>query len=212
MVPETTQAQLKSVVTFWFGDVAQDRPFDLDSIQMQRWYGKSEDIDAHIRTSFEDLYQTLRDAAQTDSLAFPTMTDQLAAIIVLDQFPRNMYRETPRMYESDPLALQQARHLAEHEQFGALDLFKQKFALMPFMHAEDVDAQDFMVSRFKQFPDRCRKEGWPTADFFDKALEAAVRHQEIVQRFSRFPHRNAILGRVSTQQEIEFLTEADSAF
>lgn len=203
---------LETVLPYWFGDIAEDRAFDRDSIQMQRWYGKSRDIDAEIRSTFLDLYEALRitaDAALVQSLSFDK---RVAAIIVLDQFPRNMFRDTPRMYESDDIALEQARLLSKAPEFDRLDLFKKMFVLLPFMHAEDLDSQDFMLSHFQQFPKQVRDRGLPNAEFFDEAQQFAERHREIIARFNRFPHRNSILGRETTAEEREFLKEPNSSF
>lgn len=203
---------LVSVLPYWFGNIAQDRPFKMDSIQMQRWYGKSADIDAEIKATYEELHESLREDAEAGLSPLLPFIDQVAAVIVLDQFPRNMYREIPRMYESDTIALQLTRHLVEEPAFFELDLFKQMFVLLPFMHAEDLAAQDFMLTHFRRFPNKTRQESWPNTDFFDNALNFALRHREIIERFGRFPHRNAILARVSTDQEAKFLTEDDSSF
>lgn len=203
---------LQTVLSFWFGNVSETDPFEMNSIQMQRWYGKNPSIDAEIKETYENLYLALLGMKGSDAWYGLTTQDLLAALIALDQFPRNMYRDTPSMYEADTLGLELASLLEGRPDFAKLDLFKQLFGLLPFMHAEDLSAQTLMLHYFEGFPKEDAKRGSPNADFFENALNFANRHHEIIKLFGRFPHRNDILGRVSTSREIEFLNQPDSGF
>lgn len=203
---------LQTVLPFWFGNVSETAPFDMGSVQMQRWYGKNPEIDAEIKDTYEGLYLSLLSMKGSNHWHDLTTKDLLAALIALDQFPRNMYRDTPRMYEADALCLGLASALERRSDFGSLDLFKQLFGLVPFMHAEDISPQTRMLGYFEKFPKAVAKRGLPNKDFFENALNFAKRHHEIIDLFGRFPHRNEILGRVSTAREIEFLNQPDSGF
>ncbi len=209
---EKTLASSAEVLDYWFGTISHEQPFDMQSVQMQRWYGKSSEIDAEIRRRFEPLYESLRQTQVSVDDSERSVEEALANLIVLDQFPRNMYRDTPRMYESDTLALDLAQWIHGTAAFDKLDLFRQLFTMVPFMHAEDAEAQRVVVGQFEKLRDRVRDAGLPNSTFFDQALDFAYRHAEIVNRFGRFPHRNAILGRKSTAEEVEFLKLPGSGF
>jgi len=119
-------------------------------------------------------------------------------VIVLDQFPRNMFRGTARAFSSDPAALAAARGLVERGFDRLLTATERLFAYLPFQHAEDLAAQ---------------RRALALVGALDAGLfEYARRHYEIIARFGRFPHRNAVLGRESTAEELEFLKEPGSSF
>lgn len=122
----------------------------------------------------------------------------LALVIVLDQFPRNMFRGTPQAFASDPLALAAARTSIDRGFDRSFSKVERTFAYLPFQHAEDLASQRRSLALFQAL---------------DPAqLEYARRHYEIVARFGRFPHRNAVLGRESTSEETEFLKQPGSSF
>jgi uncharacterized protein (DUF924 family) len=127
----------------------------------------------------------------------------LALIVLLDQLPRNMFRGSPRTYESDDKALAVARHAVAARHDHALRPVERSFVYLPFEHAEDLAAQHEGVALFSGLDLHPRGQEW---------LKIARRHMEIVARFGRFPHRNDILGRPSTPEEIEFLTQPNSSF
>ena len=200
---------LPDVIPYWFGNLRADRPFSYESAEFRRWYGKDPKIDTELRTAFGALHQSI--TAEGSALAGEaTGEEMLARIIVIDQMSRNMFRDTARMYACDDLGLALSRSLVETEAYRGLDLFRQMFAALPFMHSERLADQERMIIEFDRFS-RDAKD-LPTADFFADALRFARRHLEIVARFGRFPHRNAILGRTSTPEETAFLLEADSSF
>jgi len=122
----------------------------------------------------------------------------LALVIVLDQFPRNMFRGTPRSFSSDVLALAAARSLVDRDFDRLLSKSERAFAYLPFMHAEDLPAQRRSLSLFQVLD--------------PENIEYAKRHYEIIARFGRFPHRNAVLARESSAEEREFLKQAGSSF
>jgi uncharacterized protein (DUF924 family) len=117
---------------------------------------------------------------------------------VLDQFPRNMFRGTPRAFSSDPMALAAARNALERSFDRLLSPHERTFLYLPFEHAEDLAAQRRALTLFEALD--------------PNDMEYARRHYEIIARFGRFPHRNAVLGRESTAEEAEFLKQPGSSF
>ena len=183
-----TDHRADEVLRFWFGEGA-DR-----GKAHKRWFEKNATFDAEIRSRFLPLYERL--ASNDDWLS--GRDDVLARIVVLDQFPRNMFRGTARAFAADPLALAAAKHaVAKGYDRALLDVEKQ-FVYLPFEHSESLADQERACELMKPLGD----------DLYDWAL----RHQRIIERFGRFPHRNEILGRASTAEEIEFLKQPGSGF
>ena len=124
----------------------------------------------------------------------------LALVILLDQFPRNMYRGDPRSYATDREAQETAQYAVERALDRELPEFQRRFLYMPFMHSEDLAHQRRSVELFRELGEDDADDPY------------AVRHMEIVERFGRFPHRNEVLGRPTTPEESEFLKEPGSSF
>jgi uncharacterized protein (DUF924 family) len=189
----------QDVLDFWFG-----APGSPDAGQRRRaWFAKSDAFDAAVRTRFgatidAALAGGLRD---WDAAGPPGV---LARIIVLDQLTRNARRDTPLAFAGDAQALAAARALVEDGGDRALSPWQRAFVYMPFEHAEDAAMQAQAVALF-------------TALVHDHAgcedmLDYAQRHQAVIARFGRFPHRNALLGRPSTPAELDFLRQPGSRF
>ena len=171
----------------WIADV--DR-FWFEELPSEAWFRRDEAVDAMIRARFGTLHERLkRDGA---ARAPATPAGALAAVIVLDQFPRNMFRDSPAAYATDAAALDLAQRAVDAGFDRGLDVHRRQFLYLPFMHSEDPAMQARSVALFRELGDA-------------EALDFAARHQAIIDRFGRFPHRNAILGRASTAAEIEFL-------
>ncbi|MBX3618745.1 MAG: DUF924 domain-containing protein [Rhizobacter sp.] len=187
--------QAHDVLQFWFGDAQppEARP---------EWFRKSDDFDRAIGQRFGGLIDTALQGGLADWAATPETA--LARVIVLDQFTRNVFRNTPRAFAGDTLALAAARALLAQGHDRLLAPVQRVFVYLPFEHAEDLAAQDGSLRLFAALAAEVGDaHGW---------LDYARRHHEIVARFGRFPHRNAILGRASTPEEIEFLKQPGSAF
>ncbi|WP_280151000.1 DUF924 family protein [Piscinibacter sp. XHJ-5] len=182
-----------AVLDFWFGTEEQARA---------EWFRKDDAFDALIAGRFGTLVEQalaggLREwDAQGESA--------LARILLLDQFTRNIFRATPRAFAGDPLALPAARALVASGQDQGLPPLWRSFVYLPFEHAENLAAQHEAVRLFEALE--------ASAPQTKGMLEYAVRHRDIIARFGRFPHRNAILGRASTPEEISFLREPGSGF
>lgn len=191
-------AQAKDVLDFWF--LAPDNPAHGQS--RAEWFRKDDAFDAQIRERFGALIDTAINGSLRDWAATPR--GALAQILLLDQFTRNVYRGTPRAFAGDAQALELAIALTQDGQDQQLEPTLRAFVYMPFEHAEDLVMQARAVELFQLLTQS--REG------FESMLDYAQRHQEVIARFGRFPHRNAILGRDSTPEEAAFLLQPGSSF
>jgi uncharacterized protein (DUF924 family) len=193
-------AQAQAVLDFWFlpaGTLGHNRP-------RLEWFRKDAAFDTAIRTQFaalvdEALAGTSPDWGDSSEAA-------LARILVLDQFTRNIFRDDAKAFAGDGMALTLATKLVGSGRDKNLPPVRRWFVFMPFMHSESLLEQERSVALF----DGLRREAQESA--FDSAFGYAVRHRQIIERFGRFPHRNAVLGRASTAEEVEFLKQPGSSF
>ncbi len=195
----------QAVLGFWFGDL--DALGRAPGERSARWWKKDPAFDALIRERFGALHGALMRGEHKDWLATPRGT--LAYLIVLDQFSRNMFRDTARAFEGDELALDAALAGIERRQDRSLAFGERAFFYMPLMHSEELAHQDRCVELFAAFEREVAPELQRDVHY---NVTFAERHRVIVQRFGRFPHRNSALGRTSTAEEIEFLREPGSSF
>lgn len=190
-------AEFNAVLDFWFGPPASDgygRARDA-------WFRKDPGFDARIRADFPHLHERAA-AGQCDAWG-DEPDSALALAVVLDQFPRNMFRGTPQSFASDGRALALARSAVARGFDRGLLPVQRWFIYLPFEHSEDLADQDRSVALFESL------RGDPQSV---SPIDYAHRHRDVISRFGRFPHRNAILGRVSTPEEIEFLRQPGSSF
>lgn len=192
-----TPGAADEVLRFWFGSDDVDRP---------EWFKKSDAFDTEIDLCFgaevEAALQGRLDAWRR------TPDGSLALVILLDQCTRNIYRGTPRAFAGDAQALAIARELIDCGQDTALPPLRRSFLYLPFEHAEDRALQDESVRLYTALA----AEGGPHAKSLAESLDYAERHRVIIERFGRFPHRNEILGRAGTADEVAFLREPGSRF
>jgi uncharacterized protein (DUF924 family) len=204
----------KEILEYWFSSLTDETALDRNQEPFrtcfQRWYGKDPAIDAEIRTRFEPvLLEATRDGQRLDRvLADWEQQPQglLALVILLDQLPRNMYRGSAKMYDHDPLALAVTMRAIENHPDGAsLPLVWQMFLYVPLMHVENLTLQQYMLMQFESLTERARVRSPKNQPFFAFACDYARQHVQIVEKFGRFPHRNALLNRRSTAEEEAFL-------
>lgn len=203
--PGETPVEARVVLDEWFG--AERDPEVWPEAMASRWWTKDPAYDDSLRARFgAQLERAMR--GELDDWT-GTAEGGVALIVLLDQFSRNIHRGTPAAFAADERALDLAGRLVGREDFLVLPEYMQVFALMPFMHAESLAAQRAGQSFFRALADRARPAFRArlasNVDFMD-------RHAEIVVRFGRFPHRNEILGRESTAEELAFLKEPGSSF
>lgn len=195
--PPATPASALAVLDFWFGPTDEQRSV---------WFQRSDAFDAEIMRRFgAQVEAALRGELDAWQATTPGC---LAMLMLLDQFTRNIFRGTPRAFAGDARALALARGLVAAGQDQALPPLRRWFAYLPFEHAEDLGAQDEGVRLLSALVAASGAHAAALAG----ALDYAERHRAVIRRFGRFPHRNAILGRISTPEELEFLTQPGSRF
>jgi len=174
------------VLSFWF-----------DDIEPSKWWIKDLEFDALIKDKFLTLHEQANNCELFEWRK--SAKGRLAEIIVLDQFSRNMFRDSPKAFLSDKLALvlsQEAISLGKHHELNQIE---RSFMYMPYMHSESLKIHDIAVELYR-------------SNGVESNLEFEVKHRDIIEKFGRYPHRNIILNRKSTDEEIEFLKQAGSSF
>ncbi|RUO31119.1 DUF924 family protein [Aliidiomarina soli] len=174
------------VLNFWFKELT---PAD--------WFSKSDSLDATIKERFTELHQQASRCELSHWRA--SAQGRLAEVILLDQFSRNMFRDTPQAFAQDALALALAQEAVANEADQAIPARQRAFLYMPYMHSESKLIHEEAVRLYKQ-------------PGLEENLEFEYKHKEIIDRFGRYPHRNKVLGRESTAEEIEFLQQPGSGF
>lgn len=193
------------VLAFWFGDADEDAAIAEQKSSL--WWGKSPDTDQLIWAKFSHRVDQASAGSLLHWLEHPE--GRLAAIILIDQFRRNIYREKPQAFEADTLALRWCYEGVEQGLDASLRPIERVFFYMPLEHCEDIEMQRLSLKLFDQL---CREAAPSDRGLFQNYLDFAQRHYDIVVQFGRFPHRNAILGRESSAAEIEFLQQPGSSF
>jgi len=174
------------IIHFWF-----------EEIDSRLWFSKDPDFDDLIRDRFQHVH---RQAQICETYSWRSSSEgRLAEILILDQFSRNMYRDTPHAFENDSLALALSQMAIQEGADRELSLVGKVFLYMPFMHSESPLIHDEAVRLFSQ-------------PGLEGSLEYELLHKEIIDRFGRYPYRNEILGRRSSREELEFLKLPGSAF
>jgi uncharacterized protein (DUF924 family) len=184
------------ILDFWFGP----RGSEEYGKTRELWFRKDPALDQAIRGRFGQAVETAIGGGFAE-WRFPR--EALARVILLDQFTRNIYRGTPRAFAGDVVALGTSSAAVENRDDGSLTPVERWFLYMPFVHAEDLDAQQTSLDLFARL---AAETG------LNEPVVWAERHAAAIRRFGRFPHRNAILGRPSTAEETEFLSTAGSSF
>jgi uncharacterized protein (DUF924 family) len=174
------------IVTFWFSDEAKPK-----------WWVKEDAFDAAVRGRFAAALEAALAGALDGWAATPE--GALALVILLDQVPRNSFRGTPGAFSGDEKALSVAKDAIARGLDAALPPDRRNFLYMPFQHSERLEDQESGMALF-------------AANDVENGLSYMRAHRDIVARFGRFPHRNAILGRASTPEELDFLQQPNSSF
>jgi len=178
--------KVQAVNVFWFKELTQ-----------KDWWVKSEKLDAEIKSRFGELHEMAKEGKLESVRNTPEA--RLAEIIILDQFSRNIYRNKPEAFACDGLALSLAQEAVANGDDMKLAQQQRHFLYMPYMHSESLEVHDQAVKLFEKLGS-------------EDALKFEHAHREIIVRFGRYPHRNKILGRESTQEELEFLSQPGSSF
>ena len=197
--------EIEQVIDFWFGSDLNDH--DLAKRQSPIWWQKNPQTDALIRQKFAGGLQGLIDGDYDHWLESPL--GRLAAIILADQFSRNMYRDTAQAFSQDELALSWCMDGMKLKHDIELPLVCRVFFYMPLEHAESIEMQDLSVKKFTELSEQT---GAGNNDTFTGFVDFAERHRAVIQQFGRYPHRNSILNRKSTAAEQIYLDQPGSGF
>lgn len=197
-----TEAAIRA---FWFGAKTDDKAVAEECSRL--WWSKDPAADEAIRQRFETC---MMKAANHELDAWAaTPAGRLALIILTDQFPRNSYRGTPRAFSFDPLARTWCKEGMRDGADRRLRPIERAFFYLPLEHSESLEDQQQSVALFEELTAKADPDHRPT---FDGFLRFALRHRDIIRRFGRFPHRNRILGRISSAEELAFLAGKGSSF
>jgi uncharacterized protein (DUF924 family) len=196
----THTATISEILEFWFGNPQQE-----DTSYSQRrkiWFRKDPNFDQVVSDRFLATYQQAVAGDLDDWQESPLGT--LALVLLFDQFPRNMFRGTPKAFATDSRALFLAKKAIAQGFDQAISAIQRLFFYLPFEHSENLADQHQSVALMQQLRD--------TDPDLDDVFDYAIRHRDVIERFGRFPHRNQILGRTSTPEEAEFLLQPGSSF
>jgi uncharacterized protein (DUF924 family) len=195
---EFTASPVEEILRFWFGRVSESSY----SEQRKLWFRKDPQLDQTIRDRFMCVYEQ----AAAGELEYWQQSPHscLALLIVLDQFPRNMFRNTPQAFATDAKALSIAKAAIDQGFDQMLEPIQRIFLYLPLEHSENLDDQLQSIALFRDLVAIDPQ----LADVLDYAL----RHYQVIQQFGRFPHRNQILNRTTTPEEAEFLKQPGSSF
>ena len=176
----------EQILSFWFEESTP-----------KQWFEKNSSFDTKVVTRFGSLCNR----AAKGELAYwrVSLRGRLAEIIILDQFSRNIWRDTPKAFAQDNMALVLSQEAIKQTDYNKLPLTQRKFILMPFMHSESSFIHQQAVELFRTLGD-------------DNTLDYEMQHKAIIDRFGRYPHRNTILNRTSTKEELLFLQQPGSSF
>lgn len=178
--------QAQDILNFWF-----------DPDHRSLWFAKSDEFDAKIHALFQSIHQQ---ATQAELWSWrQTPEGRLAEIIVLDQFSRNLYRDQAQAFAYDSMALMLAQEAISLQLDAQLSPEQRSFLYMPFMHSESKLMHEFALKLFQRLGNEIN-------------LSFEKKHKIIIDRFGRYPHRNEVLDRASTAEELAFLTQPDSSF
>ncbi len=195
----------ENLLHFWFGQIPASGKVDPQRLKL--WFGGDSSTDREIKEKFEHLLIPALAGDLDDWSDSPHGT--LALIVLLDQFPRNIFRKTAEAFACDERALELALAGIDSGQDRALSITERAFFYMPLEHSESLEMQKLSVEKFEYLLEEAPE---PLKKMCASFLDYAVRHKEIIERFGRYPHRNQALGRESTGEEVEFLKQPGSSF
>jgi len=174
----------KEIIEYWFSDRVK-----------KQWFASTPELDKEIEEKYEALWEKAK-LGELDDWGNDS-DDCLALLIILDQFPLNMFRGQPKSFDTEGKSVEIARYAVHLGLDRKIEKEKRAFIYMPFMHSEDLKDQDMSVKLFKE-------------NSLNENIRFAEHHREIIRRFGRFPHRNVIIGRESTEEEIRYLASEDA--
>lgn len=193
------------ILEFWFGDALASA--ELAKTRAKLWFSRNDEFDREIERRFGLLPESAV-RGELDTWR-GNASSALALVLILDQFPRNLFRKSPRAFAFDSLARDVALEAISRKYDEALPALQTSFLYLPLEHAEDIELQERSVQLFELLTTRAPAD---LHDLFESFADYARRHRAIVRRFGRFPHRNDVMGRPSTPEEVAYLEAGGDRF
>lgn len=200
----------EEILEFWFEDLDEDSLVTPESELNRKWFAKDSKLDKDIKSKFAGDVKKAAKGEYDSWIEDPR--GRLALIIILDQFTRNVYRDTPEAFSNDLKALELALMSAKDEFDGRVYFVERIFYYLPMEHSESLEVQETSVNLFQKLYNEAQRYEDQNAPYLKYVLDYAQRHLEVIKLFGRFPHRNKTLGRRSTSEEIEFLQDPNNWF
>jgi len=187
--------RIDSIINYWFEGIDDSTAIDVKDTPFKKWFIKDEKVDQDIRQHFES--DLIKAGAGEYKKWEETLQGRLALVILFDQLPRNMYRDTENMYAYDAIALELTRRTIKKGNDKDLMLIERAFFYLPLMHSEDVGMQQQSVEYFTKLVEEVKVNHGDNAHYYEYSLKHAKEHHDTVCEHGRFPHRDAILNRAS---------------
>ena len=203
LLPDDTQ-NIQKILSFWFGEL---RGNTIPKEKYYLWFEKNNETDELIKENFEFLFQKSNSGELNNWIK--DSNGLLSWVVLLDQFSRNIYRDSVKAFEQDKKALQISLNVILAGLDKKYKPAERMFLYLPLEHSEILDVQKKSVGLFKTLLDESSPEN---KQILEISYEYAKKHEEVIERFGRFPHRNKILSRESTEEEMEFLKTPGSSF
>jgi len=201
---------VNTILDYWFEGLDEDTKITNDSVWMKKWFAKDKNNDHYIKKTFEKdvINASLGKYKDWEE----SVEGRLALIILLDQFSRHIYRGKSQAFENDLTALELSFRSIKDGTVDRLRLIERTFLYLPLMHSENIEIQEMSVKCFEKILNRAQEEEDINVEFFQNSLNYAQRHFDAIRQFKRFPHRNKILKRRSTSDEIIYLQDPKNNF
>ncbi|MEM1390228.1 MAG: DUF924 family protein [Pseudomonadota bacterium] len=196
----------QSVLDYWIGEASHDAA--IADVKMKLWFEKSAQTHADIANRFLHLMDPLANGLARE-WAQSGPKERLAAIIALDQFSRNLFRDTEKAFANDPLALALTKDALAQAEDKTLSEVERIFLYLPLEHSEDMADQDASIQNYQDLLEDARPD---FKALCENTLDYAHRHRDVIKQYGRFPHRNKILGRENTDAEAEYLSRPGAGF
>ncbi len=199
-------SRVQAINDYWFGEIDQETGMPVEG-KFELWFGKSDEVDQFLRAHFLDDLEK----AKIGEYDHWIESDEgaVALVVLLDQFSRNIFRDSERMYEADDKVLELVKKLVGQKRDLTMPTVHLIFLYMPYMHSEELSDQEACIDLFEKLYQNASKEA---QKMLRENIKYAKAHRDVIKTYGRFPHRNKILGRQSTVKELVYLAQPDAGF
>ena len=202
--------RVAAILDYWFEGITEETRLSEDVAVRERWFANNEAVDQEIKTKFGSDLTKARKGKYSSWM--DTSVGSLALIILLDQFSRNIFRNSAKAFHTDLQALEYSLLAVKNGFDEEISLIQRQFLYMPMMHSENMLIQKKSLDYYKGLAEAAETLEPHNVDYFLTVYDFAKRHHDIIERFERFPHRNEVLNRRSTSTELEFLKSPAASF